>query len=149
MKKIILILAVVFTAGFTQAFADKSNDVNKLASTSFSKDFVNAKNVSWQQEKNYAKATFTLNEQVMYAYYSNQNGELMAVVRNILSDQLPLALMRDIRSNFSNYWISNLFELSADGQSTYYATMENSCETLILKSNGFNEWSVYAREKKQ
>jgi hypothetical protein len=73
----------------------------------------------------------------------------MAVVRNILSDQLPIGLLTSFKSNYGKYWVSSLFEMSSDGQTSYYATLENSCETLVLKSNGFNEWAVYQKEKKK
>ena len=83
----------------------------------------------------------------MFAYYSNENGQLLAVARNILSDQLPISLMTSFKKDYSGYWISDLFEMAADGQTSYYATIQNAEETLILKSSGF-EWSVYKTEKK-
>lgn len=148
MKKIIAIISVIMVAGFTHAYAaDKIKSVNQLATASFNRDFVSAKNVSWQQEKEFTKATFTLNNQIMYAYYGNENGELLAVARNILSDQLPIGLMTSLKRDYANHWVSNLFEMASNGQTNYYATVENVDETLILKSDG-NEWSVFKREKK-
>ena len=149
MKKIIVIMSVMLTAGLSHAYADKGKDVNQDATASFSRDFVSAKNISWQQEKQYAKVTFTLNDRVMFAYYSNQNGELIAVVRNILSDQLPIGLMTGLKRNYSEFWISNLFEMAYDGQTGYYTTLENENEIVVLKSNGFNDWFVFKKEKKQ
>ena len=58
MKKTILALAVMLTTGLTSAFANKGEEINQRAISSFSKDFLSAKNVSWQQQKDYAKATF-------------------------------------------------------------------------------------------
>lgn len=148
MKKLIAILSIILVAGVSQAFANRGRDGNEKLSSTFNKDFVNAKNVSWQHEKNYSKATFAINDNVMFAYYSNESGELVAVVRNILSDQLPISLMTKLRSDYSGYWISNLFEMATEEQTTYYTTLENSSEILILRSNGFNEWHVYMKEKK-
>ena len=70
MKKTILALAVMLTTGLTSAFANIGEEINKSAISSFNKDFLSAKNVSWQQQKDYAKATFSLNNHVMYAYYN-------------------------------------------------------------------------------
>ena len=144
MKKIILIMSVVIVAGFTQAFADKGKDkeVNQQANASFTNDFTAARNANWEQHKNYAKVTFSLNDQVMFAYYSNENGHLMAVARNILSDQLPINLMTSFKKDYKGYWISDLFEMASEGQTTYYATLHNADGTVILKSSG-SEWSVY------
>lgn len=147
MKKIIAIISVILIAGFTRANAGSLNDISQLATASFNQDFASAKNISWQQQKDFAKVTFTLNEQVMYAYYNNNNGELIAVARNILSDQLPINLMTSFRKEYSNHWITNLFEMASDNQTSYYATVESSDETLILKSDG-NDWTLYKREKK-
>jgi hypothetical protein len=147
MKKTILALAVILTTGLTSAFANKGEDVNQRAISSFSKDFLSAKNVSWQQQKDYAKATFSLNNQIMYAYY-NQEGELLAVIRNVLSDQLPIQLLTEIKNNYANFWISELFEMATEDQTTYYVTIENGTERIVLKSDDLAQWKIYKKEKK-
>jgi hypothetical protein len=147
MKKTILAMAMMLMAGLTGAFAKDNEGVNKQISSSFSKDFMTAKNVSWNKHKDFTKATFTLNNQVMFAYY-DENGNLIASARNILSEQLPIKLFNDLKIGYSKYWISELFEIDKDGQTSYYVTLENADETLILKSSGFNDWSTYKRSRK-
>ena len=137
----------MLTIALTTAFANDSDRNAQKAKESFNSSFSSSKAVIWQTEKDFVKATFTMNNQVMYAYY-NDNGELMAVTRNILSDQLPISLMTDLKKNYSNHWISDLFEMAADGQTSYYITLENADETLILKSSDFNSWSVYKKTKR-
>ena len=145
MKKTILALAVIMTTVLTSAFAN--SDVNKRAVESFRKDFASAKNVSWQQEKNFTQVTFSMYNHIMYAYY-NQEGELLAVIRNILSDQLPIQLLTEMKKKYNDHWISELFEVATEDQTTYYVTLENSAEKLTLKSNGFDDWTVFKKEKK-
>ena len=89
-----------------------------------------------------------MDNQVMFAYY-NDNGVLMGVVRNILSDKLPINLMSNLKKNYSSYWISNLFEMASDNQSNYYVTLETAEETLVLKSDGTNEWDMFIKEQKE
>jgi hypothetical protein len=148
MKKTILALAVMLTTGLTSAFANRGEDINQGVIASFKTEFVAAKNVSWQQEKEYSKATFTLNDQIMYAYYSNETTELLAVVRNMLSSQLPINLLTSLKKDYSDHWISGLFEVARQDHTSYYVTLESSDETLVLKSTGTNEWSVYKKTKK-
>ena len=148
MKKKILILAVILITGMTSAFANKDEGINQGTIASFNKEFVTARNVSWQLETVYAKATFTINDQVMFAYYSNENNELLAVVRNILSQQLPINLFTSLKKEFSGYWISSLFEVAKQDHTSYYVTLEKSDETIILKAIGSNEWSLYRKTKK-
>ena len=147
MKKTILAMAMMLMAGLTGAFAKDDEGVSKEITSSFSKDFVSATNVSWNKQKDFIKATFTMNNQVMFAYY-DENGNLIASARNILSEQLPINLLSNLKKNYGNYWISELFEMDKDGQASYYVTLENADETLILKSTSFNGWSTYKRSKK-
>lgn len=148
MKKIMLALAVILTVGLTSAFAKNSEDINRNTIASFKNDFSQATQVSWQDGKEYVKATFTLNDQVMFAYYSKESNELMAVERNILSDQLPINLFTSLKKDYSGGWISGLFEMAKPDHTVYFATLENANERVVLKSNSSNEWMVYKREKK-
>lgn len=147
MKKTILALAMLVTTGLTSAFANKSGEINQRAIASFGKDFVSAKNASWQQSSDYAKVTFSLNNHVLFAYY-NQQGELLAVIRNVLTDQLPIQLLTEMKKRFSNYWVTELFEVATEDQTNYFVTLENSDEKIVLKSVGFDEWVVYQKENK-
>lgn len=148
MKKILLSIAtlLIVSAG---AFAANSNndEVNQQALRSFKKDFAAATNIMWEQKANFAKATFSLNGQVLFAYY-NDNGDLQAVVRNITSEQLPINLLTSLKNDYNDYWISDLFEVASDDQTNYYVTLENADKKIVLRSSGINSWDVYTKEKK-
>lgn len=66
-----------------------------------------------------------MNGQRAFAYYST-GGELMGVARYISSLQLPLGLLSNLKNNYSNYWISDLFELSNNDGTHYYVTLEKA-----------------------
>lgn len=147
MKQVILSIATVLMMG-ASAFAGSNNDnVNQQAKQSFQKDFSTARNISYEQKTDYVKVTFTINDQVLFAYYNN-NGQLQAVVRNIVSDQLPITLLTDLKKSYSDYWISDLFEVASDDQTTYYITLESKDKTVILRSEGTSSWSVFSKAKK-
>jgi hypothetical protein len=147
MKKIILSMGLLVTMGLATAFADDGHGINSAVSSSFDRDFASAKNVNWERQKDFIKATFNMNDLVMYAYYQ-PDGELLAVSRNLLSNQLPIFLRGDLKKNYGSYWISDLFELASNDQSNYYIRVENADENLVLKSDGYNGWTIYKREKK-
>ena len=147
MKKSILMWAMMLTMGLTSAFAYNDETINHKAVSSFKKDFNQAEDVKWENSKEYLKATFKLNDQVMFAFY-NQAGELMAVTRNIVSNQLPITLLSNLKRNYSAYWITDLFEVSSSTDASYYITLESAEQTLVLKSDGMNGWGVYKKEKK-
>jgi hypothetical protein len=148
MKKIILAWTVLLITGLTGAFANKSEDINQHALASFKSDFASATGVSWQETKNFIKATFSLNDQIMYAYY-NRQGDLLGVMRHVLTTQLPLNLGMDLKKSFlADYWVSDVIEMSVDGQTNYYVSLENGDQIVILKSDGAGEWSIHKTIKK-
>ena len=147
MKKSILTWVLLLTVGLSSTFANKFENVNEQVINSFKKDFASAQDVSWEKSKDVSKATFKLNDQVMFAYYA-EDGNLLAVIRNIVSTQLPLNLLSDLKKNYSSYWISDLFEMAADNSTTYYVTVQNGDQTVVLKSYGSAGWETFKKEKK-
>jgi hypothetical protein len=148
MKNKILIGVFIFITGIGSAFANDKEEVNARIVKSFQKEFAGAQDVQWVTTKEFVKATFTLNEQVVYAYYSS-DGNLLGVTRNIVSGQLPMNLLTDLKKNYNNYWITDLFEMATNNENTYYITLEDSDHKLVLKSNGTNGWEVFKKERKQ
>jgi hypothetical protein len=147
MKKMILSLAAVMMMGFSVFANGKDDVVTQDARDAFKKDFATASNVKWEQRNNFLKATFSFNGQVLTAYYYT-NGDLQAVVRNITSDQLPINLVTSLRRDYTAFWITDLFEISSDGQTSYYVTIENSDKKVVLKSDDLSSWQVYSKERK-
>ena len=147
MKKRILTLALMLSVSLSSIFANTAEGVNQKVMNTFKTEFATARDVSWESSKDFAKATFTLNEQVMFAYYS-LDGEQIAVSRNLVSSQLPINLLADLKKNYSDFWISDLFEIATKTDTGYYVTIQNGDYTIVLKSNGANGWEIYKRDKK-
>lgn len=140
MKKIILAIALVVSFSYA-SLANNKYEVSAQTLAAFNKDFTGATAVSWEQETNYSKASFSLNGNILFAYYSN-TGELIATARNITSSQLPIVLLNAIKSQYGSFWISDLFEMASNNSTSYYITLENADEKKILQSSG-NGWETY------
>ena len=147
MKKIIM-LAVVLTTITVSAFANNISGLNQKVLTSFKKSFQTAEVVRWELKNNLYKVTFKNFDKEMFPYY-NSDGEQVAVSRNIHIDQLPLALSADLKKRFSNSWLTELFEVSANGESAYYATIECSTHVTILKADAASGWATFQKEKRK
>jgi hypothetical protein len=147
MKNRILGLALLLMVGFSNSFAKSFEGVSQKIMQSFQKEFTNAKDVKWETSKDFSKATFKLNDQVMFAYYA-ENGELLGVSRNIISSQLPINLLNELKKNYTQYWITDLFEMASSNETSYYVTLENSEAVTVLKSSGANGWEIYRKDKK-
>lgn len=141
---------VVVTLSITSIFANNSknpNNVNERVEKSFKKEFASAQQESWTRVNNLNKVQFTMNGQILFAYL-NDEGTLVGVYRNILSSQLPISLMTQVKDEFSGYWISSLFEVANDGLTTYYITLENADQQLVLKSENSANWTVFSKTRK-
>ena len=146
MKKIIMIAIALST--LTVSFANNTSNINAKAVSSFNKSFRHAEDVRWEVRDNLYKATFKSGGKEMFAYY-NSDGEQVALSRNIHIQQLPLALSTLLTSEFENSWLTELFEVSANGETTYYATLESATHIKILKAEGTSGWSTFQKEKKK
>jgi hypothetical protein len=147
MKKTILIGAIMMMTGISFSFATKTDNISGSVTHSFRKDFTNAKDVKWESGKIFVKATFKMDDQVTYAYYS-KDGELIATTRNILSSQLPIAQLVGLRKSYGAYWITDLFEVNSNNETSYYITLENADYKMVLKSNTGGDWETYSKEEK-
>ncbi|MGZ3923455.1 MAG: hypothetical protein ACXVBJ_06765 [Flavisolibacter sp.] len=85
-----------------------------------------------------------LGPQFKNAFYA-PNGELIVVTQNIVSEQLPLRLLIDLKKNYSAYRISELFEIVNGTDDDYYVTLENVDEKLILKAKSTTGWKPYKK----
>jgi hypothetical protein len=146
MKKI-LMLALVLTTIAATAFSRNPNEVNDRILKTFKGDFSNAQNVTWEAKKDFYKATFTLSGQIMFAYY-NEYGEQLAVTRNLLRSQLPINLATSLQNDFKEYWLTSLFEVAANGETSYYATVQDAKHVVVLKAEGTSEWRLFKKNKK-
>lgn len=146
MKKMIVTMAMMFTVGTISAFAG-NDEVAPSVLNAFSTDFNTAKEVEWTVGSNYYRAAFTFNEQHVFAFY-NTNGDLLGLTRYISSLDLPMTLQTSLKKDYSNYWISDLFEVSNNNGTNYYITVENADTKMILKATGNTDWKTYKKVTK-
>ena len=156
-KKIAIVAALFLTVGLSNSFATPvstnnavsastpARDGNDLIAASFHKDFKHAELMGIEVKKAYTKVTFKLSNMVLFAYYSG-NGELLAVVRNIVSTQLPIQLLMELKETYNKYWITDLFEINSDNQTTYYVTLQNADGHVSLRSGDAATWETYRPE---
>jgi hypothetical protein len=145
MKKIMLVFGLLAIMGVSNAYPSEKVSPKVLAS--FKSEFSSAKNVEWETGSNYFRATFSMNEQRIFAYYS-VDGDLMSVARYISSIQLPINLFSNLKNDYSKYWISDLFEVSNSEGLHYYVTLETADTKLMMRSSNGGSWSTYSKNKK-
>jgi hypothetical protein len=149
MKKITIVTVLCLAVGLS-SFSSPSNIENKItqkAANTLTGMFAGAEELNWSNTDTYLKATFILNEKVMFAYF-NQSGEFIGISRNMLSSTLPINLQIQLKMSYSNGWITELYEFAGVDSTDYFATIETAGQKIFLKSSGSNNWSVYKKVKK-
>jgi hypothetical protein len=147
MKKKILLGAFlsIFICSVSVA-AGKNTGISERIKASFQEEFAKAEDVRWKDCDQYVKASFKLEDQELSAYF-NPEGDLLAITRNIISDQLPIHLLTVLRKEYAGCWITDLFELYVNDETIYYVTIQDENREKVLKSSG-GDWELYHSKRK-
>ena len=144
MKKIMIALVILITVMRTTAFANEI--VKQEVLNAFKIEYSSAKDVIWTVGENYYKASFTMNDQKLFAFYTI-DGEFLALTRYVSSLELPENIQNSLRKQFKEKWVTDLFEVANSEGTMYYATLENA-DTKIILMSGTGLWTLYRREDK-
>src|ERR1700730_15536446 len=109
MKKIMIAMVIIFTVMRTTAFANEIF-VKQEVLNAFKIEYSSAKEVNWTVGDNYYKASFTMNDQKLFAFYTI-DGEFLALTRYVSSLGLPENIQNSLRKQFKEKWVTDLFEV--------------------------------------
>ena len=144
MKRILITLTILLPIT-SMSFANEQK-VTARVLESFNRYFKNATEVDWSVGENFYKANFSYNGQYVAAFYDAE-GELLAITRNISSTQLPISLQTSLKKNYTDFWISDLFEVANEEGTSYYVTVEKGDTKLVLKSTS-SDWITFQKHSK-
>jgi hypothetical protein len=88
-----------------------------------------------------------MNDDILTAYFT-EAGEFMGVTRNLLSTELPIGLQTSLKKEYGAFWITELFEFAKQDNSTYFITVENADQKVVLQSSNGSSWTTYLKVKK-
>lgn len=146
MKKIITILAIMFTAGAAFASNDNVTD-NKKAMNTFNREFAGASDVAWYHSEESTIAKFNLNNSKVTAHFSKA-GELLATSRYITDTELPVNVISKLIKHFPDQNIRTIVEYTVEGENTYVITLESKTEWTILKARNGNPLTTLKKLQK-
>lgn len=69
--------------------------------------------------------------------------------RNIVSTQLPSALLSSIKTDYKDYWITECYSNGKKKRQDYFVTLENSDQTVQLKATDKYSWEVVSTTVKE
>ncbi len=143
MKKLFISGLLALTL-ITSAFA---SPVSTRAMDHFSRSFANAKSVSWKTTNGYAKASFTLNNEKVDAFYDNY-GEMIGISKVMAFDKLPKAALETLTTKYTYpaYQLKDCIEFTnADNEKNYYVSFETQTGSIFLEITKGGAVSVMAK----
>jgi hypothetical protein len=140
--KLFIATAAALTMGIG-AFAKAPETANAKAQKHLSIEFKDAEKISWSTKANLLEASFEWSGQKLHTFY-NEEGEQVALSREISMDRLPIKALQTIKEKYSDYKAGEAIELSSaqDGLS-YYLSLENGDKKVILSITTEGSVSVF------
>ena len=146
MKRSIIVFSAILTVITATAFVGSKPGGNPAEAT-FQKEFNGATNVQWTEGKDIISATFVLSDSRIIAYFSSE-GELLGTERNVLFNQLPLAVIKEINNRYGNAPISDIVEYTSGLDTFYGMYVDTPTKHLKLKISSEGDVTVEKRAKK-
>jgi opacity protein-like surface antigen len=145
MKKLIIAAFIMVAAG-TSAFAADVK-VNSKVKTNFDALFSGAENISWSSKDLFVKASFTLSDETIEAYFGT-DGELIGTSRKVDLKRLPLSAVQKIKKEYAAYQITESIEFERAGERSYYVSLEKGNKKQILEVSLYGNVTSFREEKK-
>lgn len=133
MKKTAITTAFLFAIGCTAALATEESYASQIQ-TFHNQTFHNQTLQSRQSESRAPKIL---------------PSDSTANTRNILSTQLPTTLRKDLKKEYKDYWISELYEQGSNKHPIYYITIENADQVVKMDATGSKNWTIQSTAIKQ
>lgn len=144
MKKIFL-AAAFLTATVISAFANPIEKSDPKAEQVFKRQFAGAQNISWSKtEEGLLKVNFVWAGHSTVAYF-NDKTEIVATVRSLFYDQLPLTIIRAVESKYKSPVIIEVREISNEEGTNYALVLEEKTKKYRIRLNSMGE--VLSKEK--
>lgn len=149
MKKLFILTLAVIALG-TSAFADTNKKTSYNGTSHFTSTFTKAKEVNWTSDNKFEKASFLENGVKKEVFYTPQ-GELIGTTKTFAFDKLPKSALQTItiKYTYPDYQLEDCIEFeNADGETSYFISMEKGNTKLILEISTFGQVSVFSKEVK-
>jgi hypothetical protein len=144
MKKIFLALTILATIALNATPKDK---ISSKVVTSFEKEFSGAADVKWSVSNDVVKANFTYQNSRTEAYFTTE-GELIGTARNVLYNELPLAVSKEVEKRFGSAPVYEITEYYNEAGTGYLMTVDLGAKQLKVKSTSSGDVWIVKKMKK-
>ena len=141
MKKTFVTLLAFLMIGITASIANPGINLDPKILSAFQKEFSFVKNVKWEVKGNLTQVNFLLNDQGVTAWY-NSNAELVATVRNIFYNQLPISVIRSLEKEYAGSDLYGITEVNRNNETYYQLCADEKNKKYLLKASPSGSISV-------
>ena len=103
--------------------------------------------MQWTEGKDIISATFVLSDSRIIAYFSSE-GELLGTERNVLFNQLPLAVIKEINNRYGDAPVINIIEYTSGLDTFYGMYVDTPTRQLKIKISSEGDVTVEKKTKK-
>jgi hypothetical protein len=146
MKRSIIVFSAILSVITATAFVGTRPGGNPAEAT-FQKEFSGATNVKWNEGKDIISASFVLSDSRIVAYFTSQ-GDLIGTERNVLFNQLPLSVIKEINNRYGNAPIFDIVEYTSGTETSYGMGVDTQTKRLKIKISTEGDVTVQHKEKK-
>lgn len=157
MKRFIMAVTLLVSSFYTTVQAndrDKSmrilklSEVKKHVKESFKRQFPTAQFESWQQisDADLYLVRFLYNNEGVIAYVDVE-GDVVATVRAVNRENLPITISQAIEEKYSSYQKAETLEMVLNGELNYLVTLVNEKAKITLKVQANGDTSEIKKEK--
>jgi hypothetical protein len=147
MKRIFVSLSLVLTAGLATVFANDETNASEKLKEAFRKEFARAEIVKWSDVGEYHVATFVFGGRSAEAYF-NTDCELLGSIRELLSYELPLVVIRSLDNRFAGADIIQTREITNTEGTFYRVLLETQQRKYLIKVSANGYFSEIVKKKK-
>lgn len=149
MKKLFISLLMLISIISYAGPSEPGEKVSPRLTAALEKEFTGAQYVVWQslKERELFRAHFIYNNERLNAFF-DEDGQLIAIGRNIQQAALPLSIARQLASSYSKFSVQDLIEYSRNGETSYVITLESDKQRITLEAFGSGNIYLFKKEKK-
>jgi opacity protein-like surface antigen len=148
MKKFFLSVALA-TLVLTGASA-ADHQPTYAAKQAFEKEFSSIKEVKWEEMNRHSGiyvASFFFNGETVQAIFT-EDGDFLGTTRQVTKEQLPILLVKELNSKYTDEAILSIHEYSSPDGTQYYISVKTEKGAQLLKAAGNGQITTHKGVKK-
>ncbi len=147
MKKLFIAALIVLAAGSSAFALDVTKSVSNKLRSSFDVLYPGARNVAWEEGKDFLSASFTLDEVKQTAFFTKE-GEVIGTSQHVELGKLPSKALNRIKKEYASYKITDSIEFTQNEQSSFYVMVEDGNKKIALEITAYGNVSVFSGKLK-